>query len=295
MDFFNRKKYTKEDIQYLIDSHMEESIHLDYKASGALVNTEGKKKEISKDIAAFANSDGGIIVYGLEEHGHKAVAFSYIDGNVITKEWLEQVINSTINQKIKNVEIFPIRNHGNIAESIYVVRIPRSYNAPHMSSDKCYYKRYNFQSVKMEEYEVRDLFHRHNSARLIIDKCSLKVVSSDRDNTVYQFCAKIYNDSNTTETLYKLNCYIEGENSTCYDYEVMDKGNYTELDRYRLKISFTGQEPIFSNECLDMARFRITVKNRYISDFEEDTIIELKLFYENKIVEFTSYVYELLK
>ena len=111
----------------------------------------------------------------------------------------------------KNVEIFPIRNQGNITESIYVVRIPRSYNAPHMSSDKCYYKRYNFQSVKMEEYEVRDLFHRHNSARLVIDECSLDVVSSDRYEKVYQFYAKIYNDSNTTETLYKLNCYIEGK------------------------------------------------------------------------------------
>ena len=75
----------------------------------------------------------------------------------------------------------------------------------------------------------------------------------------------------------------------------MDKGNYPELDQYRLKISFTGQEPIFSNECLDMARFRITVKNRYIFNFERDTIIELKLFYGNNIDEFNSYVYKLLR
>ncbi len=295
MNFFNLKKCTKEDIQYLIDFDIEESIHLDYKAAGALANTEAKKKEISKDVAAFANSDGGIIVYGLEEQGHKASAFSYIDGNIITKEWLEQVINSTINQKIKNVEIFPIRNNGNIAESIYVVRIPRSYHAPHMSSDKCYYKRYNFQSVKMEEYEVRDLFHRHNSARLVIDECILNAVSSDRYKTTYQFCAKIYNDSNTAETLYKLNCYIDGKDITRYNYQVEDKGNYTVLDRYRLKISFTGQEPIFSNECLDMARFKIEVLNKYVDDFEKDTLIELKLFYGDKIVEFSTHVYKLLE
>lgn len=295
MNFYTRNKYTKEDIQYLIDFGIEESIHLDYKAAGALANTDVKKKEISKDIAAFANSDGGIIVYGLEEQGHKPVTFSYIDGRIITKEWLEQVINSTINQKIKNVEIFPIRNNGNIAESIYVVRIPRSDNAPHMSSDKCYYKRYNFQSVKMEEYEVRDLFHRHNSARLLIDGCSLKVVSSDRYKTTYQFCAKIYNDSNTAETLYKLNCYINGEDITRYDYLVEDKGNYTALDQSRLKISFTGQEPIFSNECLDMARFRIEVLDRYVHNFEKDTLIDLKLFYGNDIDERSISVHKLLK
>lgn len=295
MNFYTLEDYTKEDIQYLIDFKIEESIHLDYKAAGALANTDGKKKEISKDIAAFANSDGGIIVYGLEEQGHKPTTFSYIDGRIITKEWLEQVINSTINQRIKNVEIFPIRNNGNIAESIYVVRIPRSYDAPHMSSDKCYYKRYNFQSVKMEEYEIRDLFHRHNSARLLIDGCSLDVVSVDRYKTTYQFCAKIYNDSNTSETLYKLNCYIDGDNITRYDYKVEDKGNYTELYKSRLKISFTGQEPIFSNECLDMARFRIEVSSKYVHDFEKDTLIELKLFYGNNIDECSTYVHKLLK
>lgn len=191
MDFFNLKEYTMEDIQYLIDFGIEESIHLDYKASGALDKSETKKKEISKDVSAFANSDGGIIIYGVEEQNHKAAGFSYIDGNNITKEWLEQVINSTINQKIKGIEIFPIRNNGNIAESIYLVKIPRSYDAPHMCRDKCYYKRYNFESVKMEEYEVRDLFNRHNLSKLLIDECTLNIISSNAKSTIYQFCAKV--------------------------------------------------------------------------------------------------------
>lgn len=294
MSFFDLEKYTKEDIQYLIDFGVEESAHLDYKASGALAKTDSKKKEISKDISAFANSDGGIIIYGVEEHGHKAVGFSYIDGNEITKEWLEQVINSTINQKIDGIEIFPIRNNGNISESIYVVRIPRSYRAPHMISiDKCYYKRYNFESVKMEEYEVRDLFNRHNLPKLKIDECMLNIISSNRNSTIYQFCAKIYNDSNTTETLYKLNCYIIG-NVANYNFKVKDKGNYTELDKYRLKISFIGQEPIFAYECLDMARFTIEVPDALVSDFEKNAFIELKLFYGNVIKEYKTSVYDLL-
>lgn len=294
MSFFDLENYTKEDIQYLIDFGVEESVHLDYKASGALAKTDSKKKEISKDISAFANSDGGIIIYGVEERGHKAVGFSYIDGNEITKEWLEQVINSTINQKIDGVEIFPIRNNDNISESIYVVRIPRSYRAPHMISiDKCYYKRYNFESVKMEEYEVRDLFNRHNLSKLKIDECTLNIISSNRNSTIYQFCAKIYNDSNTTETLYKLNCYVIGDVAR-YNFKVKDKGNYTELDKYRLKISFTGQEPIFAYECLDMARFTIVVPDALVSDFEKNAFIELKLFYGNVIKEYKTSVYDLL-
>ncbi len=293
MDFFNLKEYTMEDIQYLIDFGIEESIHLDYKTSGALDKSETKKKEISKDVSAFANSDGGIIIYGVEEQNHKAAGFSYIDGNNITKEWLEQVINSTINQKIKGIEIFPIRNNGNIAESIYLVKIPRSYDAPHMCRDKCYYKRYNFESVKMEEYEVRDLFNRHNLSKLLIDECTLNIISSNAKSTIYQFCAKICNESNTAETLYKLNCYVIGD-VACYNFKVIDKGNYTELDKHRLKISFVGKEPIFAYECLDMARFRIEVPVDFVVDFERNASIELKLFYENNISECKIYVYELL-
>lgn len=119
-----------------------------------------KKAEIAKDVSAFANSDGGIILYGIEEQEHKAHALPYIDGNTYTKEWLEQVIQDNIQRRIEGLKIFPIRDNGDITKSIYIVKIPRSSNTPHMSADKCYYKRNNFRSVKMEEYEVRDLFYR---------------------------------------------------------------------------------------------------------------------------------------
>ena len=51
MSFYDLENYTKEDIQYLIDFGVEESVHLDYKASGALAKTDSKKKEISKKFS----------------------------------------------------------------------------------------------------------------------------------------------------------------------------------------------------------------------------------------------------
>jgi len=44
-----------------------------------LNNTERNKNEISKDVSAFANSDGGTIIYGIEEEGHLP---KRIDGGV---------------------------------------------------------------------------------------------------------------------------------------------------------------------------------------------------------------------
>ena len=174
-------------INSLIINEIEESIHIDFKASGALTKAEAKRKEVSKDVAAFANSDGGIIIYGISEQNHKAFETSFIDGNIYTKEWLEQIINSTVNRNIEGLKIFPIRYNGNICETIYVVQIPVSLNTPHQSRDKRFYKRYNFESVPMEEYEIRQLYGRKLKSELIIDKYSIRIQELQKFKTKFLF------------------------------------------------------------------------------------------------------------
>lgn len=52
-------EWDESDIQELVAGQVQESLTLDYKACDALARTDGKKKEISKDVSAFANSAGG--------------------------------------------------------------------------------------------------------------------------------------------------------------------------------------------------------------------------------------------
>jgi hypothetical protein len=48
-----------DDLESLIKNNVQENIHLDYKDSRAI---DGKKRrEMAKDVSAFANSDGGIL------------------------------------------------------------------------------------------------------------------------------------------------------------------------------------------------------------------------------------------
>jgi len=118
---FEDENITVSDIQKLIDNQIEESIHLEYKQSDAFGKTDGKRKEIAKDVSSFANSDGGIIIYGLTEQNHKAESLSFINGNEFTKEWLEQTIQSNVQRNIPNLKIVPIRFEGDIEKTIYVV------------------------------------------------------------------------------------------------------------------------------------------------------------------------------
>ena len=150
-NFYDKTEYTINDILLLIEKEAEESIHLDFKESNGLDKSDGKKKDISKDVTSFANSDGGIIIYGIKELNHKAHSLSYIDVKIFTKEWLEQSINSTIQRRISDIVIFPIRHDNKIDQTIYIVKIPKSLDAPHLSKDKRFYKRFNFESVPMEE------------------------------------------------------------------------------------------------------------------------------------------------
>jgi hypothetical protein len=141
----------------------QESLTLDYKASAALAKTDLKKKDISKDVSAFANSAGGFLVYGMLENKHIPTSIDVgADRNVITKEWLESVIKSTIQPTVEGIVIKSIQLPSKGPDKVcYVVQIPQATSrAPHQASDYRYYKRFNFESAPMEDYEVRDLVRR---------------------------------------------------------------------------------------------------------------------------------------
>lgn len=166
-------EWEENDLIQLVDLETEESLTLDYKASDALQKDDEKKDEISRDVSAMANAAGGVLIYGIKENKGSVPPYKagYIDAgiepNEISKEWLEQVINSRIQRKIDGIRIKPVdlktKAPGKVA---YVVYIPQSFRAPHQASDKKFYKRCNFQRPPMEEYEIRDIMRRSESPDL---------------------------------------------------------------------------------------------------------------------------------
>lgn len=154
--------WEEEDIEALIHNHVQESFTLDYKRSEALDNDSARKKELSKDVSAFANSAGGVLVYGVIEEKHLPAGIDDgYDPRIISREWIEHVINSNIQRHIDGIRIKQIelkkRSPGRV---IYVVSVPQSKRAPHMANGHIFYKRHNFESIPMEEYEVRDVARR---------------------------------------------------------------------------------------------------------------------------------------
>lgn len=130
---------------------------MDYKASPAV--DKSKTVEIAKDVSAFANSDGGMLIYGITESNNLPVSLDGgVDHTTHSREWLEQVINSNISPRVDGIRIAPIQISA--TRSYYAVDIPKSFRGPHQCSDKKYYKRFNFNSVPMEDYEITDVRNR---------------------------------------------------------------------------------------------------------------------------------------
>jgi hypothetical protein len=287
MEIHKREDYDIDFIESLITNEVEESINIDFKACGALSKEENKKKEISKDVSAFANSNGGIIIYGISEKNHKADAISFINGNEFTKEWLEQVISSTIQRNIPGLKIFPIRNKGRIEETIYIVQIPESIEAPHICKDKKFYKRYDFQSVAMDEYEIRNLYGRKTKAKLQISGYRISPVDQDNRNILrLYFVTGVDNIGECDEEKYKVNVIFDNFYlTTNLNWEQSgDSIHYThtilsdEISN-RVKISNYGKAPIYPNERVDILRFNIDIKKETAREQLNDLSIVIKLNY----------------
>jgi predicted HTH transcriptional regulator len=118
----------------------------------------------------MANSAGGFIIYGTDEQKKTDGPVRLdpgIDRNMISTEWLEQVIHSGIHRRV-SFRLNPVEMSAT-GKYVYIVVIPQSNWAPHMAADHRYYKRMGTTTVMMEEYEVRDVARRSESPDLSID------------------------------------------------------------------------------------------------------------------------------
>jgi Putative DNA-binding domain len=161
------KLETRADLERLIAEGITESLTLDYKASPSLGKADKQRDELCKDVTAFANSAGGQIVYGMVDDKQVPVRLDDGADPSITKEWVEQVIDSCVQPRIEGLLIHPIQ----LAKGLgFAVTIPAATSrAPHQAPDKRYYRRQNFQSVAMEDYEVRDTLRRATTPDLFLE------------------------------------------------------------------------------------------------------------------------------
>ena len=176
------KLETENDLKELVENNIEENTNLEYKDPDSLKD----KKELAKDICAMANSDGGLIIYGLceEDKNHKPTKIKWIEKHQ-EKERIEQILQTNVTPKI-DVKIKTISNVDN-SKFVLVVEVPKSDEAPHQDhSDKdkrTYWRRNGYTTREMEHYEIEDLFFKRKRPLLRI---GLRNIPGERDKPSYE-------------------------------------------------------------------------------------------------------------
>ncbi len=175
------------DENYLLNLPSGESDRIEFKDSRKLDYTSpGVKKdavlnELSKQISAFANSGGGILVFGIENPQPGMQLRVDATGGVPlnlgngTREWLEDVIPNLAGLPLTKFNVYELvafpDKQSQIApgKGVYIIDIPSSESAPHQATDKVYYARVAGKSRPINHRFVTDIFGRSKYPRLSME------------------------------------------------------------------------------------------------------------------------------
>ncbi|OFX41054.1 MAG: hypothetical protein A2X08_16165 [Bacteroidetes bacterium GWA2_32_17] len=204
--------FTESDIISIVTDKIPENKFLEYKLKFNFLKDEDKK-EFLYDVTSFANSEGGIIIYGISElkddNGQNTGQPDEIIGideenydKLINK--IEQFLYSTIEPKISNlfIKIFKINN-----VNILLIGIPIQWGLPHMviyQKVNKFYKRGNSGKSLLDVNELNQLFMKNSDLKLQAQQFRDKRISEIMNN---QFIPNLYTKFSTIVHIIPLNYF----------------------------------------------------------------------------------------
>jgi len=170
LNLFNKLNST-EDIENFIqataadpEKQARENSNIEYKEAHQKFPNNN---EIGKDVSAFANSEGGLIFYGIKcdpSDRTKPQTIMGLEPKII--ETFDRVVNSHIHYPIQGIQkkLIPDQN-----PKVMLVYVPQSDESPHQSGDNKYYIRLGSESKPMPHYLVELHFGKRHRPKLIIN------------------------------------------------------------------------------------------------------------------------------
>lgn len=180
-----------EEIERFIIDGQEENLNIEFKTvvhpNYNQQNKDDDKKNISKTLSGFANSNGGIIVWGIkakENSKKQDIATEKKPINELTKflNILNRLEGQSVTPIITGIEHKKIEINNDCG--FIITYVPTSDFAPHMANyaGKLYYKRSGDSFYACEHYDIKDMFQRERSACLDIKliKTQIQQVYDDK-------------------------------------------------------------------------------------------------------------------
>ncbi|MBX2895577.1 MAG: ATP-binding protein [Cyclobacteriaceae bacterium] len=204
-EYFNQ--INKEGIENLIKERQEENLHIEFKT---VVHPHEKeetrdfdKRNFSKCLSGFANSSGGLIIWGVNASPNKDGIDCANKLSPITQ------LNSFLNKlnRLEGQAVTPIikgvrskKIESSVDKGYIVTIIPESENSPHIANfaDKYYYKRSGDSFYRAEHFDIVDMFSRTRRPTLDLQISKIESVDWQGDGMLrFEILFSIVNKSNT--------------------------------------------------------------------------------------------------
>ncbi|WP_082482264.1 ATP-binding protein [Methylobacterium sp. Leaf123] len=233
---------TSDDIDALIARGAQEDRTLEFKktlstrdgAPDTWMSGQGKigntaKKDITKELIAFANTAGGTLILGIDEDGDaRARGVVCVPNCRELADRLGASITASVDPPLTSLEVLGIERDG--LDGVVVFRVPPSHAAPHRDKDEreCYL-RIGDKSVPMTMRQVQDLCvakaRENDSIRDVIEQRRNAFVIEQPSN------AWVSDSENVSYPV-----TLCGLRSSAYPLDRVSIDEITSLRRYELKI-----------------------------------------------------------
>lgn len=216
------EELSSEDIVSLIDNRIPESLILDYKRDFKLKD-DGDRSELLADITAFFNTEGGIILFGLEDERDELKQSTGIpkipsDNKVDienfdkTKSQIEEIVRNNTDPQLNHLSFSELLTIDGC--KVFAISIPKNLSLPTRVSFKNsskFYRRRNTGKYLLDTHElyqafVRQMEMKEKVEQFITERChefkdnGLVNINSDWPSVLFHFIPLNHWENNFIET-----------------------------------------------------------------------------------------------
>lgn len=130
-------------VSEIVNDGVPESLHLEFKTK-ARVGVPGKlhdddKKNLAKTISAFANTEGGCIIFGIStptggDEPYRATGIDPIAELGAFKTAVEAILKDVVNPSVLGVQLEPVEEVSGSDRGVLAIYVPQSLGLPHRAN-----------------------------------------------------------------------------------------------------------------------------------------------------------------
>lgn len=163
-----------DDVRQFVADGQEENLHLEFKIVVGSDLSADDRRNLAKALSGFANSEGGLVVWGVDarKNSHSvdcACALTPVAGVAALCSRLNQLTSDLVSPIVDGVQHRAVHKESD-GTGYAVTLVPPSDSGPHMAKGRedRYYKRSGDSFVRLEHFDVADMFGRRPHPKLDI-------------------------------------------------------------------------------------------------------------------------------